>query len=64
MNGHKVELEWMQGTAPHKVWAGDEEAARLILEALKLHPSVESVRIVTLVEDWTRPAKVMREIES
>jgi len=55
MNGHKLELEWTQGSAPHKAWAEDEEGARLVMEALKLHPSVESVRLVALIEQWKRP---------
>lgn len=60
MNGNTHEITWKQGSMEHACWASDEEDSRFVCEALKLHPSVESVRVVALVMKWDRPEKVMR----
>ena len=57
MNGHSFEIQWVQGTNERKVWADDDECARFVAEALKLHPPVESVRVVSLLHMWERKKK-------
>jgi hypothetical protein len=64
VNGNKFEIEFTMGTRVHQTWAADEEVAKLVAEALKAHPPVESVRVVSFLSLWTRPKYEAAEARS
>ena len=63
MNGNTYEITWKQGSMEHSAWTTNEDDARFLTEALKLHPPVEAVRVVSLISKWERPAKAMRSAD-